>query len=130
MWFRQYYKAYYKKVGESTFSFLKKLIVIPVLVLVIPAILGVFVGNDNLGKIITPVCYGFGSLLILIISVFFYNLLRIHASIFGEDQKIIESLKKENQKLKAMTEETNPESYIQRKTNDCNEDGKFLYWYN
>jgi ATP/ADP translocase len=130
MWFRQYYKTYYKKVGESTFSFLKKLIVIPVLVLVIPAILGVFVGNDNLGKIITPVCYGFGSLLILIISVFFYNLLHIHASIFGEDQEIIESLKKENQKLKAMTEETNLESNIQRKTNDGNEEGMFLYWYN
>ncbi len=104
MWFRQYYKAYFKKVGEGTFSFLKKRIVIPVLLLVIPAILGVYVANDGLSKIITSVCYGFGSLLILIISVFFYNLLHTHASIFKEEQETIELLKKENQKLKAMME--------------------------
>ncbi len=107
MWFRQYYKAYFKKVEEGAFSFLKKRIVIPVLMLVIPAILGVFVANDGLSKIITPVCYGFGSLLILIISVFFYNLLHTHASIFKEDQETIELFKKENQKLKAAMAETN-----------------------
>jgi Ca2+/Na+ antiporter len=92
MWIFEYFKEHIAETINSTKISLKKKLTLPIIMIIVPAIIGFFINNTYLIKVFISILCGFGGLVSYCFLVFLFHLFKTPIDIYKKDKEAIKSL--------------------------------------